>query len=88
MVKRLSGIFDSLSELRGQKMEIELPWWLGGKESACTAGDPGSIPGWGRSPGKGNCCSLQCSCLENYMDRVAWSATVHGVAKSRTQLSD
>ena len=53
-----------------------------GKESACKAGDLGSIPGSGRSPGEGNG-NLQ-QCLENPMDRVAWQATVHGVAKSQT----
>ena len=98
-----------------------------GKESACNAGDPSSIPGSGRSPGKGigyplqyswaslvaqlvknlpamwetwvqslgwedalegNCYPLQYSGLKNPMDRGAWWATVHRVAKSRTQLSD
>ena len=47
----------------------------------------GSIPGLGRSPGVGNGNQLQYSCLENSMDRGVWQATVHGVAKSRTQLS-
>ena len=51
-------------------------------------GDPGSIPGSGRSPGEGNGNPLQYSCLENPMDGGAWQATVHGVAKSRTWLSD
>ena len=54
------------------------------KESTCNAGDPGSIPGLGRSPGEGNGNPLQNSCLENSMDRGAWRATVHGVAKSWT----
>ena len=54
------------------------------KESACSAGDPGSIPGLGRSPREGNGNPLQYSCLENSMDRGAWWATAHGVAKSRT----
>ena len=58
------------------------------KASACNAGDLGSIPGLGRSPGEGNSNPLQYSCLENPMDRGAWQATVHGVAKSRTRLSD
>ena len=58
------------------------------KASARNAGDTGSIPGSGRSPGEGNGNTLQYSCLENPMDRGAWRATVHGVAKSRTQLSD
>ena len=57
------------------------------KESACNAGDPGSIPASGRAPGGGLGNPLQYSCLENSMDRVAWRATVHGVAKSQTQLS-
>ena len=52
------------------------------------AGDLGSIPGSGRSSGEGNRNSLQYSCLENHMDRGAWWATVHGVAKSQTRLSD
>ena len=59
-----------------------------GKASAYNAGDPGLIPGWGRSPGEGNGNPLQYSCLESPMDRGAWEATVHGVAKSRTQLSN
>ena len=58
------------------------------KASACNAGDLGSIPGSGRSPGEGNGNPLQYSCLENPMDGGAWWATVHGVAKSRTRLSD
>ena len=52
-----------------------------GKESACNAGDLGLIPGLGRSPGEGNGNPLQCSCLKNPMDRGAWQATVHGVAR-------
>ena len=51
------------------------------EESACNAGDLGSIPGFGRSPGEGNGKPLQYSCLENRMDRGAWQATVHGVAR-------
>ena len=51
-------------------------------------GDTGSIPGSGRSPGKGNGNPLQYSCLGNPMDKGAWQATVHGVAKSQAQLSD
>ena len=59
-----------------------------GKASAYNAGDPGLIPGSGRSPGELNGNPLQYSCLENPTDRGAWGATVHGVTKSRTQLSD
>ena len=50
-----------------------------GKESACNAGDLGSVPGLGRLPGEGNGSPLQYSCLENSMDRGAWWATVHVV---------
>ena len=57
-----------------------------GKESACNAGDRGSIPGLG-SPGEGNDNPLQYSCLENSMERGAWRATVHGIAKSQTRLN-
>ena len=57
-----------------------------GKESACSMGDPGLIPGLGRSPGEGNGNPLQYSYLENPMDRGAWWAADHGVAKSQTRL--
>ena len=50
------------------------------------AGDAGLIPEWGRSPGGGHGNPLQCSCLENPMDRGAWRATAHKIAKNRTQL--
>ena len=58
------------------------------KEATCNAGDLGSIPGSGRSPGEGDGYPLQYSCLENSMDRGAWLGTFHGVAKSWTQPSD
>ena len=58
------------------------------KKSACNARDPGLIPGLGRPPGEGNGYPLQYSCLENPMDRGAWRATIHGVAKSWTRLSN
>ena len=58
-----------------------------GKESACSAGDLGSIPGSGRSPGEGNGNPRQYSCLENAMDRGAWRATVHGVVRVRHDLA-
>ena len=58
------------------------------KVSACNVGDPSSTPGSGRSPGEGNGNPFQYSCLENPMDGGAWWATVHGVSKSRTRLSD
>ena len=54
------------------------------KKSACNAGDPGSIPESGRSPGDGNGYSFQYSCLKNSIDRGAWQAAVHGVTESDT----
>ena len=69
---------------------VWIPWHLSGgsdgKESACNTGDQGSVPVSGRSPGEGNGCPFQYSCLENSMDRGAWWATVHKVAKSQTRL--
>ena len=59
-----------------------------GKESACSVGDPDSIRGSGKSPGGGNGNPFQYSCLENPIDRAAWQAAVHRVAKSQTLLSD
>ena len=58
------------------------------KESAFNVGDPGLIPGLGRAPGEVTGYPLQYSCLENSMDRGAWQATVHGVTKSWTRLSN
>ena len=60
------------------------PGGLDGKEFACNEGDRGSILGSGRSAGEGNGYPLQYACLENSMDRGAWWATAHGVAKSQT----
>ena len=59
-----------------------------GKASALNEGNPGSIPGSERSPGEGNGNPLQHSCLKNPMDGGTWQATVHGVAKNWTRLSD
>ena len=67
---------------------IGLPGGSDCKESACNAGDPGLIPGLGRSPGEGNEYPLEYSCLGNPMDRGASRATVLGVAESETQLSN
>ena len=58
------------------------------KASACNEGDLGSIPELGRYPGEGNSYPLQYSGLENSMDRGAWQAAVHSIAKSQTRLSD
>ena len=59
-----------------------------GKESACNAGDLGLIPGLGRSPGGEHGNPVQYSCLENPIDKRVWQATIHGVIKSQTQLSE
>ena len=66
----------------------KFPGGSDGKASACYEGDLGSIPALGRSLGEGNGNPLQYSCLENSMDGGAWWATVHGVTKSQTRLSD
>ena len=58
------------------------------KHLPCRAGDPGSVPGWGRSPGEGNSYPLRYSCLENSIDRGTRLATIHRVTKSQTRLSD
>ena len=58
------------------------------KASVYNVGDPDSVPGLRRSPGEGNGNLLQYSCLKNSVDGVAWKATVHGIAKSRTRLSN
>ena len=64
------------------KYMLWFPGGSDGKEPACSAGDPGSIPGSERSPGERNGNPLQYPCLENPMDGGAWQTTVHGVAKS------
>ena len=68
--------------------KMGFPGGSDGKESACNVGDLGSVSESGRSPGEGNGYALQYSCLENPMDRGVWRATVRGVAKSQTRLSD
>ena len=72
----------------GQIGFLGFPGGSDSKESTCDVGDLDSIPGLGRSPGEGNGYPLQYSCLENSMDRGAWQATVNGMAKFWTQLSD
>ena len=67
---------------------LDFPGSSAGKESACNVGDLGSIPGLGRSPGVGNGNPLRYSYLDSPMDRAAWRATVHGITKSWTGLSD
>ena len=72
-------------ELSLNRWQESFPAGSDGKESACDATDPGSIHGLGRSPGEGNGYPLQYSFLENYMNRGAWQATVHGVTKRHDQ---
>ena len=66
----------------------DFPGISAGKESACNSGDPGLISGSGRTPGEGNGNPLQYSCLKNPMDGGAWQATVYGVTKDQTRLSN
>ena len=68
------------------KMVLGFPHSSVGKDSACNVGDPGLIPGLGRSPGEGNDNPLRCSCLENPMNRGAWQATADRVARVRHDL--
>ena len=63
---------------------MDFPGGSGSKESACNSGAPRLIRAAGTSPGEGNGNPFQYTCLENSMDRGAWSATVHGVTKSQT----
>ena len=91
--------YKKMRKLRGTRV-LSGVWWRSqrkrtdqgfpgdseGKLSACNAGDLDSIPRSGRSPGGGSGFPLQYSCLENPVDRGAWQATVHGVAKNRTRL--
>ena len=71
----LAGPTDLIRTLGKINIGDRLPRWLSGKESVCNAGDSGSTPGLGRSPGKGNGSPLQYSCLGNPMGRGAWWAT-------------
>ena len=74
----------ALLQFVGASASIDFPGASDSKDSACNAGDLGSLPGLGRSPGEGNGNPLQYSCLENPMDRGACWATVHRIAKSLT----
>ena len=60
---------------------LELPWWFSGKESTCNAGDGGTIPSLGQSPGGGNGSPLQYAFLENSMGRGAWKAVDYRISK-------
>ena len=85
---KLGSFLETESKYLGLAVHICFPRRLSGKESTHNAGDAASVPALGRSPGGGNGHRLQDSCLGNSTDRGAWEATGHGVAKSRTRLSD
>ena len=94
LVKNLPARQETIFRFLGWEVPLEklptpvflgFPGGSGGKESACNVGDLGSIPGLGRCPGDGD---GKYACLENPVDRGAWWATVHGVAKSWTRLRD
>ena len=90
----LSALSSSHRVIRISENSIQLwsltgfPGSLDGKEFACNEGDLGLIPGLGRSLGEGNSYPLQYSGLKNSMDRGTWWATVYGVTKGQTRLSD
>ena len=79
---------ETLNPVSSAILLVIFPGGSDGKASACNVGDPGSVPGSGRSPGEGIGYPLQYSCLANPTDGGAWSAAVHGVSKSRTRLKD
>ena len=81
-----SSLCVTISNINYEFRYKAIPGGSDGTESPCNAGDLGSIPGLGKSPREGNGYPLQYSGLENSMDRGAWQATVHGVAKSWVQL--
>ena len=89
LVKNLLAVWETWVRSLGWEDPLEkgFPHSLVSIESACNAGDLGSIPGLGRSPGEGNGNPVQYSCLENPMDRGAWQDTVHGVARVRHDLA-
>ena len=82
----LTSLMRNIHVIKKQQNRALNNWWFKIKAFACNAGDPGSIPGLGRTPGEGNGNPLQYSCLENPMDRGAWWAPVHGISMSGTRL--
>ena len=79
--KRVRHNLATKQQQQSYQRPLGLPWWLSGKESACNAGNMGSIPGLGRSSGERNGNPCQCSCLGKPRDRGAWQAIIHGVGK-------
>ena len=87
MASHCPEVYNSKTSIEPRRASQELLVVNDPPANAGDARDMGSNHGWGRSPGGGNGNLLQCSCLENSMDRGAWRATVHGIVKSWTQLS-
>ena len=85
---RVGHNWSDLASISPSAVQRGFPGDSDGKESVCNAGDPDSMPRSRRSPGERNGYPLQYSCLENFMNRGAWQATVHGFAKSWTQPSN
>ena len=81
------SILDKQNSLLIHLSKFSPRWVLVGKEFPCNAGDPGLIPGSGRSPGEGNGSPLRYSCLENPMGKGTWKATVQGVTRVRYDLA-
>ena len=88
LLKCYQSLIKCILMIRFPQHTLGFPCGSYDKQSTCSAGDPSLIPRSGRSPGERHGYPLQYSCLENPMDRGAWWALVHGVAKSQTQLSD
>ena len=86
--QRVGRVWSNLACMHAQVILRGFPGGSDGEEPVCHAGCPGLIPQSRRSPGEGHCNPLQCSCLENPMDRGAWWATVHGVAQSQRRLTN
>ena len=84
----MTWISESFMETDLKCLKKGFPGDSGRKDSVYSAGDLGSIPGSGRSPGEGNGITLQYSCLGDSMDRGTWQATVQGISKSQKQLSN
>ena len=81
-------IFKTGKKIKPIHFTQDFPGGSDSKASAYNAGDPGLIPGSGRSPGEGDGNPVQYSCLENLMNRGTWYTTIHGVTKSQTELRD
>ena len=81
LLKCYQSLIQCILMIRFPQHTLGFPYGSDGKESTCSARDPGSIPGSWRIPGEGNGYPLQCTCLENSMDRGVWQATILGITK-------